>query len=48
MSSIFRLNIYILLLIISVVMISSKSFAQNDNKVRVSPKATVIQKVACT
>jgi len=48
MSSIFRLNIYILLLIISVVMISSKSFAQNDNKVRVSPKATVIQKVGFT
>jgi hypothetical protein len=48
MSPISRLNIYLLLLVISLVMISSQSNAQNDKKVRVSPKAAVIQTVGFT
>ncbi len=48
MSLITRLNIQLLLLIISLVMISSQSYAQNDKKVRVSPKASVIQTVGFT
>ena len=48
MSLITRLNIQLLLLIISMVMISSLSYAQNDKKVRVSPKAAVIQTVGFT
>ncbi len=48
MSPISRLNIQLLLLIISLVMISSQSYAQNDKKVRISPKAAVIQTVGFT
>ncbi len=48
MSPISRLNIQLLLLIISLVMISSQSYAQNDKKVRISPKASVIQTVGFT
>ncbi|MGB5849277.1 MAG: DUF2911 domain-containing protein [Ignavibacteriaceae bacterium] len=48
MSPISRLNIQLLLLIISFVMISSQSNAQNDKKVRISPKAAVIQTVGFT
>ena len=48
MSSISRLNIYLLLLVISLVMISSQSYSQNVKKVRVSPKAAVIQTVGFT
>ncbi len=48
MSLITRLNIQLLLLIISLVMISSQSYAQNDKKVRVSPKASAIQTVGFT
>ena len=48
MSPISRLNIYLLLLIISIIMISSQSYAQNDKKVRISPKASVIQTVGFT
>jgi len=48
MRHICRLNINLLLLIISFAMISSQSFAQNDKKVRISPKATVIQTVGFT
>jgi hypothetical protein len=48
MSLITRLNIQLLLLIISLVMISSQSYAQNDKKVRISPKAAVIQTVGFT
>jgi len=48
MNPIFRLNIYLLLLIISLAMINSQSFAQNDKKVRISPKAAVIQTVGFT
>ena len=48
MSSIFRFNIYLLLLMFSFVMISSQSYAQNDKKVRISPKAAVIQTVGFT
>lgn len=48
MSPISRLNIYLLLLMISIIMISSQSYAQNDKKVRISPKASVIQTVGFT
>ena len=48
MSSIFRINIYLLLLTISFIMLSNQSFAQNDKKVRISPKAVVIQTVGFT
>jgi len=48
MSLITRLNIHLLLLLISLVMISSQSYAQNDKKVRISPKAAVIQTVGFT
>jgi hypothetical protein len=48
MSLITRLNIHLLLLIISLVMMSSQSIAQNDKKVRISPKAAVIQTVGFT
>ena len=48
MSPIFRFNIYLLLLLISIVIISSQNFAQNDKKVRISPKAAVIQTVGFT
>ena len=48
MSPIFRFNIYLLLLMFSFVMISSQSYAQNDKKVRISPKAAVIQTVGFT
>jgi len=48
MSQIFRLNIHLLLLVISFVMMSSQSNAQNDKKVRISPKAAVIQTVGFT
>ena len=48
MSPIFQLNIYLLLLIFSFVMMSSQSNAQNDKKVRISPKAAVIQTVGFT
>ena len=48
MSYIFRLDIKPLLLLISLVMISSHSYAQNDKKVRISPKASVIQTVGFT
>jgi hypothetical protein len=48
MSFIFRLNIYLLLLMICIVILSSQSIAQNDKKVRVSPKAAVIQTVGFT
>ena len=48
MSPIFRFNIYLLLLMFSFVMISSQSYAQNDKKVRISPKAGVIQTVGFT
>ncbi|MCH7773905.1 MAG: DUF2911 domain-containing protein [Bacteroidetes bacterium] len=43
-----RLNIQLLLLIISLVMISSQCYAQNDKKVRISPIAAVIQTVGFT
>jgi len=45
MSPISRLNIQLLLLLSSLVMISSQSYAQNDKKVRISPKAAVMQTV---
>ncbi len=49
MSSIFRLKIHMLLIMISLVMISSQSYAQNNEKeVRISPKAAVIQTVGFT
>lgn len=48
MSFIFRLNIYFLLLMLCFVMLSIQCFAQNDKKVRVSPKAAVIQTVGFT
>jgi hypothetical protein len=48
MSFISRLHKHLLLLIISLVIISSQSYAQNDKKVRVSPKAAVIQTVGFT
>ena len=48
MSPIFRFNIYLLLLMFSFVMISSQSFAQNDKKVRISPKAAIVQTVGFT
>ena len=48
MSPISRLNIHLLLLIISLVMISSQSYAQNDKKVRISPKASILQTVGFT
>jgi len=48
MSLITRLNIYLLLITFSFVMISSQSYAQNDKKVRISPKASVIQTVGFT
>jgi hypothetical protein len=48
MSFIFRLNIHLLLIMVCFVMLSSQSFAQNDKKVRVSPKAAVIQTVGFT
>ena len=48
MSLITRLNIHLLLLIISLVMMSSQSISQNDKKVRISPKAAVIQTVGFT
>ena len=48
MSPISRLNIQLLLLIISLVMISSQSYAQNDKKVRISPKASILQTVGFT
>ncbi|MCH7722236.1 MAG: DUF2911 domain-containing protein [Bacteroidetes bacterium] len=37
-----------LILLISFVMISNQSIAQNNNKVRISPKATVMQTVGLT
>jgi hypothetical protein len=43
-----RLHIYLLLLLISFVIISNQSIAQNDKKVRISPKAEVIQTVGFT
>jgi hypothetical protein len=48
MSFIFRFNICLLFLMICFVMLSSQSFAQNNKKVRVSPKAAVIQTVGFT
>ena len=48
MSFVSRLHKHLLLLIISFVMISSQSYAQNDKKVRISPKAAVIQTVGFT
>jgi hypothetical protein len=48
MSLITRLNIQLLLLLISLVLISSQSYSQNDKKVRVSPKASVLQTVGFT
>lgn len=48
MSSIFRLNICLLFLVISLVVICSQSYAQNDKKVRISPKASVLQTVGFT
>ena len=48
MSFISRLHKHLFLLIISLVIISSQSYAQNDKKVRVSPKAAVIQTVGFT
>lgn len=48
MSSIFRINFYLLLLITSFVLMNSQSHAQNDKKVRISPKAAVIQTVGFT
>jgi hypothetical protein len=48
MSPILRVNIYLLLLIFSFVLISTQSYAQNDKKVRISPKAAVFQTVGFT
>ena len=48
MSFIFRFNICLLFLMICFVLLSSQSFAQNNKKVRVSPKAAVIQTVGFT
>jgi len=44
MITVFRLKIYMLLLI-SFIMINSQNYAQNDEKVRISPKAAVMQTV---
>ena len=48
MSFIFRFNICLLFLMICFVILNSQSFAQNNKKVRVSPKAAVIQTVGFT
>lgn len=48
MSPILRNNVYLLLLILLFVMIGTQCYAQNDKKVRISPKAAVIQTVGFT
>ena len=48
MNPVVRFNIYLLSLMFAFIMVSSQSNAQNDKKVRISPKAAVIQTVGFT
>jgi len=48
MKAYLRINFYLMVLAFAFLLMNNISFAQNDNKVRISPKAVVIQTVGFT